>query len=73
MTSLKYHLLFFSNAVKQSPDSWFITVKDNVKYTTLKELEKVEKLNINEYSSLNSQNGLNCVGAYGCPEVICDY
>ena len=47
--------------------------KDNVKYATLKELEKEEQLNIDPYKSQNSQNGLNCVRAYRCPELICDY
>ena len=43
-------------------------------YTTLKELKnKEEQLSIDEHSSLNSQNGLNCVRAYRHPELICGY
>ena len=38
-----------------------------------KNWKKEEQLNIDEYNSLNSQNVLNCVRAYICPELICDY
>ena len=63
---------FTDNAIKQNPNLYFTTIKDNFKYTTLKEFKKEEQLNIDEYSSPNSQNGLNCVRAHRCPELICD-
>ena len=44
-----------------------------MKCTTLKELKKEEQLIIDEYQSLNSQHGLNCVRAYRCPELTYDY
>ena len=49
------------------------TRKDNVQCTTLKELKNEEQLSIDEYNSLNSQNGLNCVRAYRYPELTYDY
>ena len=61
------------NAIKQSPNLSFTTIKDNVNYTALKELKKEEQLNIDEYNSLESQNGLNCVRAYRYPELTYDY
>ena len=43
-------------------------------YTTLKDLKtKEEQVNIDEYNSLSSQNGLNCVRAYIYPELTYDY
>ena len=59
--------------IKQNPNLTFTTIKDNVEYITLKELKKEEQLNIDEYNSLNSHYGLNCVRAYRCPELKCDY
>ena len=61
------------NAIKQNPNLYFTTIKDNVQYTTLKELKEEEQKNIDEYDSLNSQNGLNCVSAYRNPELRHDY
>ena len=61
------------NAIRQNPNLSFTTIKDNVKYTTLKDLKKKEEqLRIDEYISLHSQCGLNCVRAYKRPELMCD-
>ena len=65
-------LKLLMKAIKQNPNLSFTTIKDNVKYTTLKELRTEERLNIDEYSSLNSQNGLNCVRAYRYPALTYD-
>ena len=54
----------FLNAIKQNANIYFTTIKDNVHYTTLKELKKEEQLSMDEHNSLNSQNSLNCVRAY---------
>ena len=51
------------NAIKHNPNLYFTAIKDNVQYTTLEELKKEEQLSIDEFKSLNSQNGLNCVRA----------
>ena len=57
----------------KNPNLSFTTIKDNVKCTTLKELEREEQMSIDEHNSLNSYSGLNCVRAYRCPELKCDY
>ena len=54
------------NVIKQNPNLVFIAIKDNVQYTTLKGM-------IDEYKSLNSQSGLNCVRAYIYPELTYVY
>ena len=59
---------------KPKPICHYNKVKDNVKYTTLKDsVVKKKQSNIDEYKSLNSQNGLNCVRAYRYPELTYDY
>ena len=47
-------------AIDQNPNLSFDTIKDNVKYTTLKELKREEQMSIDEHNSLNSYYGLNC-------------
>ena len=71
MTKISFH--DFLNAIKQNPNLSFTTIKDNAKYTTLNELKKQEQLSIDEYNSLNSQYGLNCVRAYRYLELTYDY
>ena len=61
----------FLNAIKQNPNLTFSTIKD-VEYMILKELKKEEQFSIDEYNSLNSYYGSNCVRAYKCPELKCD-
>ena len=64
----------FLEAIKQNPKLSFTTTKGNVKYTTLKDLrQKAGQVSIDEYSSLHSQYGLNCVRAYRHPELTYDY
>ena len=64
----------FLNAIKQNPNLSFTTIKDNVKYTTLKELKKKqEQLSLDEYNLLHRQYGLNIVRAYRHPEQTYDY
>ena len=63
----------FLQAVKQNPNLYFSTIKDNVPYTTLKDLKKEEQLSIDEYNSIKSPYGLNCVRAYRFPELTYDY
>ena len=70
----KISLNSFLNAIKQNPNLSFTIIKYNVKYKTLRELEKKqEQLSIDEYKTLNSQYGLNCVRAYIYPELTYDY
>ena len=63
----------FLKAVKQNPNLKFITIKDNVSYTTVKELKQTEQIYIDEYNSINSEFGLNCIRAYRCPELTYNY
>jgi hypothetical protein len=70
-TNMSFHDFF--EAVRRNPNLYFTTIKDNVAYTTLKELKKEEQLSIDEYNSIKSPFGLNCVRAYRFPELAYDY
>ena len=72
MTSLKYDLMVFE-CNKTKPKFIFYYNKRYVRYTTLKGLKEEEQQNIDEYRSLKSQSGLNCVRAYRYLELTYDY
>jgi len=69
------HISFhdFFEAVRNNPNLYFTIIKDNVAYTTLKQLKMEEQLSIDEYNSINSPFGLNCIRAYRFPELTYDY
>ena len=62
----------FLNAMKHNPNLHFTTMKDNVPYTTLKELKIEEQSSIDQCKSTKSPYGLTCYIAHRYPELTCD-
>jgi len=69
------HMSFhdFYEAIRLNPNLYFTIIKDNVPYTTLKELKMEEQSSIDEYNSINGPCGLNCIRAYRFAELTYDY
>ena len=69
------HMSFhdFYEAIRLNPNLYFTIIKDNVPYTTLKELKMEEQSSIDEYNSIKGPFGLNCIRAYRFAELTYDY